>query len=379
MTTKTAKVAKTTKLVKKIMVQPKLTWPLPDSVVAYVKDEIYKDGHDVPENECPFKWEEVKTLSQNVKIFKIGEDSLIASYLGTGTEFVIVDVETKTVFLDAIDECVGSFLREACNEPGYDSCSFSFNALARLITGKVNQQFISSDDQLKAFSKLDFSIVDFDADEILKVDSENQMVKKAKALKKEMKLDYGDIRIDGYSVYSWSGKTWQFHKPSSVLVRLGMKTSAGLNHFILSVDEGTYFGCMLPKDSRPETIAEAFRELVPVKFRTLRPHQYLRQGEWFFHKTCSSKECVEALLLQHYVRTESSISLPKQDIDSNDHLLVPDGTMCIMHCSDDLFKIYSCDRVVVQTNDHFEVSLSEGIWEIRQNTALVSVSEEGLD
>lgn len=145
-------------------------------------------------------------------------------------------------------------------------------------------------------------------------------------------------------------------------------------YLLLGQDEGTYFGCELAGPAK--TLQAAYDSLVPAEAKGKR---YTRQGEWFmvpvpegdvpptvdcvlqFDKAAVSGTCAT-----------SAVFLPLESVDGNRHSLwTADGRVG----KDG--RVYALDPEITHT-DHEALSAS-GWYTFYRNTALRSVSTEGVD
>jgi len=132
--------------------------------------------------------------------------------------------------------------------------------------------------------------------------------------------------------------------------------------YLIGQDEGTYFGCVLPE--RVTSVEDAYECLKPPEARK---GNVLRQGEWFFvpvsRKNLPSEVGCDALF-------EESIIMPIDDENANRHYLFGEG---MVHEG----TIY-CHDPRMEHDDHATVK-PEGWYALHKNTALRSVSVDGVD
>ncbi len=177
----------------------------------------------------------------------------------------------------------------------------------------------------------------------------------------------------GYSIIEnkYRQSRW-WHRSASVLWHLTYKGKT--RYFLMGQDEGTYFGVQLPSKAR--TINEAYTILTPKEARV---SGTLRHGEWFFAPSnILKKNKVDVKLLPHTYQW----TLERDTPESNKH--------CIKDAYVYLYnnQIFVCGGEVTHldelgeeyTGQHTDLYLpSNQYFTIHKNTALLSVSEEGVD
>lgn len=153
----------------------------------------------------------------------------------------------------------------------------------------------------------------------------------------------------------------RFHKAGGILLR---ETKQKGHSIILGIDEGQYFGCKLP--THPKTINSAFTDLIPKEYRKIK--DLFRQGEWYAIPV-EPKDFPKSN--QFDIFCEGDFNLPVDDPNSNVH-----NIKCVIG---GLFKgkIYAQNPTICH-EQHAELSLN-GHYMIVKNTALQSVSQEGVD
>lgn len=193
-------------------------------------------------------------------------------------------------------------------------------------------------------------LLDYTSDETIPfTDEEKKLAKKKDSLKKMKAPKLG---------FSIVGEGW--HRSGTCL----FQNAKGVC-FIFGQDEGTYFGCELPEPVT--TIQQAFECLTPKEVRG-KPFQ--RQGEWFAvpvdkKQVPETKDCA--------LQWDDMAILPLDDPDSNHHVLhTRDGRVG----KDGKVYVHNC---TVSHNDHADMELSDGWYTFYRNTAVRSVSQEGVD
>jgi hypothetical protein len=171
--------------------------------------------------------------------------------------------------------------------------------------------------------------------------------------------------------YTWTGTRW--HRSASVVV------SYDYGCFLLGQDEGSYFGCQLPKMAK--SLNDAYEILIPDEVKGKR---FIRQGEWFAIPVSENK----VPKIKNCVVTGYSVILPRKSADSNPHLLVAhdwvaervinsgiENSWNIRVTGDG--KIFGLDCEILH-RDH-EAIENAGWHQYVENTAIQSVSVEGVD
>lgn len=159
--------------------------------------------------------------------------------------------------------------------------------------------------------------------------------------------------------YSEASNGW--HRAATILL---MRTRDKAR-YIVGFDDGQYFGCELK--GKPNTVDEAFKDLVPAVAHN-KPGVD-RQGEWFIVP-------VAERAVPKNVPSFTGLTLPKEDRDSNSHEVVADdGEIRVSG-----MRIYA-RNFEIEHDQHPAIRgrLSEQWYEIVRNTAVQSVSTEGVD
>lgn len=405
MTTKNKKTTakKPAKRVKKNLEKlPSLTWPLDEdfqkSLFSYIVGIFQNNQGDLSAQGLLFL--EVPMKSQHLRMFQLSYKdendrvtllSDVANY--SFNDFVLVDKASGMVLIDAdVDAAqLGQMIRDTSHNGVetdllYKLCSISYSALAKFLNRKLpRNEPVMDSEILSIFKRCDFSVVDFSPDQTLIRDRNSVEVKSVLAMQKKdsqnnaVEHDISNYRYKGFTCNGrFEYKTafadkgdYSFHKPSSVLIKNNSKK--GEEYFIFGADEGTYFGCLLNFGDSPKTVEEAFDLLIPVKFRPFKD-QLVRQGEWFFRYKGEVPD---------YAYTFPSVSdgftLPRRSGDSNEHILY--GDIYLVNVAPDFIEVCSYNSITVsaESGDHNELLLNHGVWEIRENTAALSISEKGVD
>lgn len=169
---------------------------------------------------------------------------------------------------------------------------------------------------------------------------------------------------------SYPGGPRHWHRSGSVLIRDMRK---GGRSYIFGQDEGTYFGCELPK--HPRNVTEAYEVLMPKEAIGT---EFLRQGEWFAVPV-DKKDVPE---ISSDVLSATSVVLPRESKDSNVHEL---GTDDADNIRVDLKtrRIYVVGYWELLHDEHLDLSTPSNKhnqwYTFYENTAIRSFSEEGVD
>lgn len=166
--------------------------------------------------------------------------------------------------------------------------------------------------------------------------------------------------------FSRVGHRW--HRASSVLLH-DTKTN---KFFVFGQDEGSYFGCELPKAAK--TVQGAFDTLVPDAVREV---PFVRQGEWFFvpvddKDVPATKDCALQFETGNGYPVEDAVFMPLETADSNrHHVCVAEGRVGPGGV------VYVRDGTA--DHDEHESVVLTGWYAVYRNTAVRSVSQEGVD
>jgi hypothetical protein len=163
----------------------------------------------------------------------------------------------------------------------------------------------------------------------------------------------------GYSMLY--GKKW--HRSGFCLFRDAKKGTC----YIFGQDEGSYFGCELPGTPGCTTVSAALAVLTPKEAQN---KMFKRQGEWFAVPVAEAE--VPGLLdLVMQADTAGGVFLPLETKDSNRHHL--DGSVRIAKDGTMYFKGH------VEHDEHSTLDLTDGWHRFYRNTAVRSVSTQGVD
>jgi hypothetical protein len=217
----------------------------------------------------------------------------------------------------------------------------------------VGQMFGDRNEAIKKLTNGQLILLDYTPEERLPLSAEEKKVRKEKR-KKLTPPKPG---------FSYVGTSW--HRSGSCL----FKDTKTEKCYIFGQDEGSYFGCELPKTVK--TIAEAFEVLMP---EAVRGKQFQRQGEWFIiavdeKDVPDMKDCV--LQFNTEYNGNNPVCLPKDDPNSNEHgIESKDGRVS----KDGLFV----NGGSLSHPEHADVEF-DGWVTFHRNTAIRSVSQQGVD
>jgi hypothetical protein len=225
----------------------------------------------------------------------------------------------------------------------------------------VGQMFKDRKDVIEMLAKGQLVLLDYTPDERIPFTANEKKLNSTIAGRKKLaspKIGFSQV-----------GNSW--HRSGSCLFQHVKSGTC----YIFGQDEGTYFGCELPEPAK--TVQEAFDVLTP---KEVRGKPYQRQGEWFAlpveeKNVPATKDCV----LQ-FTKGEENIGsygddpvfLPLDDEVSNKH-----------HISTDDGRVGKDGQVYVKdakiTHDEHQTLVVEGWATFYRNTAVRSVSQEGVD
>lgn len=225
--------------------------------------------------------------------------------------------------------------------------SVSFSCLARLLFPKLEPGVLCPASKIVAVAKKiaagNITVLDYEPDSYI------SMTFQERNQKEPHPPQPGYTQVD---------ELW--HRPATVLFRSG-----GIC-YLVGQDEDQYFGVQL-RGRDVKTIREAFLDLQP---ESVRGKKWKRQGEWFVVQIAekdipNTHSTIEA-------GGNVSINLQKTDPKSNDHTVTAaqflfglDGT------------IYA-KNFLMEHDQHAPLE-EGGWWSIARNTAVRSVSEDGVD
>lgn len=176
----------------------------------------------------------------------------------------------------------------------------------------------------------------------------------------------------GYSVVHENGKKYSWHRTGAIL----LKSTSSKVCYIFGQDEGTYFGCELPKMC--STLDQAYEMLMPPEAREC--DDWKRQGEWFAIPVEELKvpPISDCLLFGggNYSNSCNDITgfcLPVLTEDDNLHEIEDTDEVRISKDG----RIY-VKNVRLTHPEHADLQVSG--WSVFcRNTAVRSVSQEGVD
>lgn len=232
--------------------------------------------------------------------------------------------------------------------------TISFACLSRLL------DLGNEKDLCKIFSSGRLQILDYIPDSMRDLTEKEK--KKVKDYKSKMPKRRGFTRIGGIDSGRW-------HRSSTVLIQ----DTKNKKTFLLGQDEGTYFGVELK--GSPKTVKEAFEDLVPEEVKGKKG--VLRQGEWFAirvdkKEVPEKKDCV--LLFQSGREDESPFLPIEDDEESNPHYIYSDDGRVSKKG-----ELFVKGVTTLGHEEHSDLILVGGWWTFIKNTAVRSVSQEGVD
>lgn len=227
--------------------------------------------------------------------------------------------------------------------------AISFICVARLL-GLDNSYDVGP-----LFSSKTLEVIESAKDQFIPLTEEEKTLIRRNETSKLVSPGFGFTRVG----YRW-------HKPSNVLFR---DTRTDI-YYLLGQDEGSYFGCEL--SGKPRSIKSAFLDLTPKEARN-KPG-VLRQGEWFAVPT--SMPNIDNFTTFE-LSQDSYVVLPKEDRQSNDHILCFGKNKTFIHNG----TCYVSGTWRLYHNDHTSLGPldSKLIYAFYRNTAVQSVSVAGMD
>lgn len=266
----------------------------------------------------------VKVQANGGEYFEVRKNCIFYDDFSTPVGIIV----NKTVLVNADESEVSGYLY------GYeDYVSISFRCMMRLIFDKEDLKGF-----IKAVNKGEIKIEDMTADKFISGSKKKNPGK-------------------GYT-YLQHIKGWHI----SATVVFSYKT----RYFILGQDEGQYFGCELADECH--TISQAYTSLIPKELR--RTKNLMRQGEWFAYETKKKIPTVDICLAIF-----SKIVLPKEKDGASHEICCNEGYIGLDG------EIFAKNFSMYHPNGEHE-DLSSGnnkFYNFRRNTALKSVSVEGVD
>lgn len=252
--------------------------------------------------------------------------------------------------------------------------TISFACLGRLLNPKLAEcdASVATDFAIKYQKAGNLELLDFEPDQTKDIPS--RMKEQLKLVLKLLKDGESSkelnsrmpIAPNGWSVIR--GQTvglCYMHKPAQVLIK-DKKTN---RHFIFGQDEGSYFGCELPKGCK--TVKEAFKMLVPLEAKG---QKYRRQGEWFVVPVSAKQVPSQE---KRIASSEDSLMLPKESSASNSHTLY-------QHQNENYEMFVASNKQIyakgcmLEHDEHESIAI-KGWHTFYRNTAVRSFSEAGVD
>lgn len=165
----------------------------------------------------------------------------------------------------------------------------------------------------------------------------------------------------------FTAMSWCWHMPSTVVLQYKNKS------YLLGQDEEQYFGVELPEQAK--TVTAAFRALIPRPLRKI--PNLTRQGEWFFvpvdkEKVPARSDC--KLVFNCHISESAGMALGRDDDESSFHFVgTDDGRV------DKNGRVFALDPTLVHSEGQHSNVTEQGWIEFVRNTAVQSVSVEGVD
>lgn len=209
-------------------------------------------------------------------------------------------------------------------------------------------------------------LLDFCPDEYKKLSTaEKKLIRGKTEVSKLLKPPVGFTPIK-------RNRIWIYHRSATCLFKDTRKNGKS---YIVGQDDGSYFGCELPKN--PETIADAFLALMPP---AAVGKKFLRQGEWFFVHVSDKdfKQVVPKNADPKIGKLRFSdvicFCLPKEDDNSADHTV-----SCYDMVVDKNSVLYVKSPQVDHSRGDHPTLDADGWYSVHKNLAVRSVSTEGVD
>lgn len=248
-----------------------------------------------------------------------------------------------------------------CNLPDHQTLTLSFACLSRLLHGE--RMVKKTIDNL---ASRNLQIIDYTPDKVKRLTSDQRKLYRHKVVCRDT-----IARLRGLCKpqVGWTlmylGGTLEWHQSAAVVVFDKKKQVT----YLLGQDDGIYFGCQLI--DHPETVREAYMSLTP---REARVKGVTRQGEWFAVPTLVSKlpawdECLCTL------EGDDQFSLPRVNHEGNEHCVVTRNIGRALVSTGGVF-VRNAD---ICHEEHEVMELPDKWFKLVRNTAVKSVSEEGVD
>jgi hypothetical protein len=233
--------------------------------------------------------------------------------------------------------------------------TISFECLRRLMENGGKTEKITVLNVAHGLASGSLAIRDYTLDEIRKpTPEERKQLKKGLAVKPPV----------GFSCVMHANGRWEWHRSATVLI----EDRANEQFYLIGQDEGTYFGVVMPYEFsiHPATVASAYKSLIPA---AVRGKKYQRQGEWFMVPV-QTKAVPD---LKDCVATGQMIDLPVEHDDSHTHAITS-GDIRVSRSG----QVYAYEPSLRHI-EHGEIDGMDGWYTFYRNTAVRSVSVEGVD
>ena len=228
------------------------------------------------------------------------------------------------------------------------------------ISFKCVDLLLKKEKSYKRFINGGLTLVDYTVDETIHLDEKELKLYEAGKFKELSPPEIG---------FTLMHKIW--HRPSTCLV----KDNKTQKHYIFGQDEGSYFGCELPRNA--SNIKDAFLALTPKEVLEKR---YDRQGEWFIIEVPESDIPNLQDRLFEFGNEKTGVNdidyghLPIQDEESNFHILSDVRHGMIAKNG----QIYVKGGLLVH-DQHETINFGNKWHTFYCNNAIRSVSVEGVD
>lgn len=326
-----------------------------DGYTMVLQDGLIFSGNDSWDT-FPYINEYIKDINKVIPLGVVAPDTAPRKGKTKNTKFMLV--------LNG-DEDYNELVSEIDGHP-----TISFDCVARLVFPGITDDAGDNTKKLNhARSKIGqylvsgrLKIVDWIPDEHRKLTSK-QRKQVTRYKRSESKIDKNGKPITlptpplGFTLFDS-----EFHRSATVLIF----DTESQKTYLIGQDEGTYFGVELP--SNPETVDDAYSVLTPPEAKGV--SGVLRQGEWFAIPVSKDEVPTESTC----VIILAGGTLPKDDVESNDHELdVEEGYVGING------KVYVRGGYI-RHPEHLPLELDCERWyTFYRNTAVRSVSVQGVD
>lgn len=322
-----------------------------------------KDGHPLFQRHNDFSLTQIGNLVYSVlhdkPVSSQGKQSLVGVLVKSkksGYKFAIL---TNGEMQDGIIDNVPSSETNVA--------TFSPTCLTRLITNN-RKSYVAKSNILDTWKKLASGEIELlDSTQEIRKDVNPKMLVEYRASSNIRKVEENakrrkDYPGHGYTLINAAGYSIIWHKPASCLF------SYKKNSYLIGQDEGTYFGCELVIECK--TMKDAYACLMPPDIRKLKG--VLRQGEWYFIPVNKKKLPEQSLRLE----IDGGVILSRETDQDNMHEVC---SYDMFVADDGKFYFYGHDAKVIH-NQHNSPKFHRSTWyTVMKNTALMSVSQEGMD